>query len=162
MANSTQKIRSEIADEVFYGIPSEKERKKMSPRELAKLLSECEKNTPKFILIEHELNIRIVKEQSKPAYLAVVMAIVGVILGWLLSQWQPFISPTSLDIIAKHIQSNMESDYIIDSQDKTLQLKTTPPIKPENATIEASTKKVDKTIGTLNDQKKQITQQQQN
>ena len=89
MTNSTQKIRSEIADEVFYDIPSDKERKKMSPRELAKLLSECEKDTPKYILIEHELNIRIVKEQSKPVYFGVAMAIIGVILGWLLGQWKP-------------------------------------------------------------------------
>ncbi|MBU4462458.1 MAG: hypothetical protein KKB05_00740, partial [Proteobacteria bacterium] len=54
-----QKEREKIADDVFYNIPPDKERKKMSPRELAKLLSKCEKDSPEYILLEHELNIRI-------------------------------------------------------------------------------------------------------
>ena len=89
MGKNLQKMRGEIADEVFYNIPPDKERKKMSPRELAKLLSECEKDSPKYILLEHELNIRIAQVQARPVYFSVLMTIVGIILGWLLAQWQP-------------------------------------------------------------------------
>jgi len=88
MKNNTKKIRTEIANDVFHGIPPDSVRKKMSPMELAVLLSECEeKNSPKYILIEHELKIRIVKKQSKTAYIGMVMAFVGIILGWALSKW---------------------------------------------------------------------------
>ena len=89
MEKKHQKMRGEIADKVFFDIPPDKERKKMSPRELAKLLSVCEKDTPKYILLEHELNIRIAQVQARPAYLSIFMTIVGIILGWLLGQWHP-------------------------------------------------------------------------
>jgi len=83
-------IRSEIADKVFYDLPSDKERNQMTPKQLAKLLSECqEKDSPKYILLSHEMNIRIAQVQTKPVYWSIVMTIVGVILGWILSQWQP-------------------------------------------------------------------------
>ena len=51
MKNKNQKMRDEIAKEIFYGIPPDSERKKMSPEELAILLSECEKNSPKYFLV---------------------------------------------------------------------------------------------------------------
>ena len=84
-----QKEREKIADDVFYNIPPDKERKKMSPRELAKLLSKCEKDSPEYILLEHELNIRIAKVQARPVYFSVLMTLVGIIFGWLLGQWKP-------------------------------------------------------------------------
>jgi hypothetical protein len=80
MKKNSQEIREEIADEVFHNIPPDKERKKMSSRELAKLLSECQKGSPAYILFEHELNIRLVNMQIKPVYYGLGVTIIGIIV----------------------------------------------------------------------------------
>ncbi len=59
------------------------------------------------------------------------MAIIGIILGWLLSQWQPFKDPASLDVTAKHIGRTIKSDFTIESQDKIQQPKIALPLKSE-------------------------------
>lgn len=61
MNTENQKMRKEIANEIFHGIPPSGKRQKMSAEDLAVLLSDCKPDTPKYILIEHELNLRIVK-----------------------------------------------------------------------------------------------------
>ena len=77
--------------EGFNGIlESERDRRKMSPGQLAIRLSECEKDSPAYILLSHELNRRIAKIQAFPVYLSIIMTIVGIFLGWLLAQWKPF------------------------------------------------------------------------
>jgi hypothetical protein len=84
-----RQVREEIGDKVFHNIPSDKARKGMNPRRLSVLLSGCEKNSPAYILVEHELNRRIAKIQALPAYIGVVSGFVGVILGaWLNSAFQ--------------------------------------------------------------------------
>ena len=89
MNTKNQKTRSEIANEIFHGFPDQGKRQKMSAEELAVLLSECENNTPKYILIDHELNLRIIKEQNKITLLtglgAAVIGVIGIIIGALLS-----------------------------------------------------------------------------
>ncbi|WP_152495401.1 hypothetical protein [Desulfococcus multivorans] len=88
MDTDVQKERTEIFDEVWYGIPPVVDRRKMSSEKLAILLSECEKDTPKYILIEHELNMRIAKEQAIPGYYSAIAVIIGTILGWFLSNFR--------------------------------------------------------------------------
>ena len=89
MNTNNQKIRSEIANEVFYDLPPLKERQRMTAEELAILLSDCEVNTPKYILIEHELNLRIVKEQNKTTlktgFGSAIIGLLGILVGALLS-----------------------------------------------------------------------------
>ena len=82
MKKNQQKMREEIGDEVFDGIPPDNKRRTMSPRDLAKLLLDCEKNTPKYILVEHELNLRIANTQARATLIAsVISGLVGAIAG---------------------------------------------------------------------------------
>jgi len=93
--------------EGFEGIvESEGERKKMSSAQLAIRPSECERDSPAYILFEHELNRRIAHVQALPAYLSPIMTIVGIFVGWGLAQWKPFELKTSLDIVAEHIKKH--------------------------------------------------------
>lgn len=89
MDTENQRIRTEIANEVFHDIPPSNKRQKMSAEELAILLSGCKPDTPKYILIEHELNLRIVKEQNKTTLLAAsitaISGVIGILIGVLLS-----------------------------------------------------------------------------
>jgi hypothetical protein len=61
----------------------------MSPEKLAILLSQQQAGTPAAILVEHELNLRIAKVQSRATYVGVVAALVGTIVGAVL---QPMLS----------------------------------------------------------------------
>lgn len=74
-------------DSVFENVndlPSDKERKSMSEKKLAVLLSNCKATTPAYILIEHELNRRIAKIQAMPTYIGIISGLAGVALGaWL-------------------------------------------------------------------------------
>lgn len=75
-------MREDIADEVYYGIPPDNERRNMSPKELAKILFECDKDSPKYILVEHELNLRIANTQARATLIAsVISGLVGAIAG---------------------------------------------------------------------------------
>ena len=76
----------------FHDIPHPKERASMSPEKLAIVLSECTKDSPQYILVSHELNVRIAKVQSRAAYGAAFLGLGGVVLGAFLAmasvQWQ--------------------------------------------------------------------------
>ena len=65
MSTKDQDHRAEIANEVFHGIPSPHKRAKMSPEELAIILSTRDKDSAVYILLSHELNLKIAKLQSK-------------------------------------------------------------------------------------------------
>jgi len=88
--------REEIANEVWHDIPPQSERAKMSPEQLSILLSSCEKDSPKYTLLSHELNMRIAKEQSKATLeagrysgnAAILAALLTLILGYLLGSSQ--------------------------------------------------------------------------
>ncbi len=107
------KTRKEIAVEVFHGIPPKRKRRKMTSEDLAILLSECEKDTPKYTIVSHELNLRIVKEQNRPIYIGIIITLIGFFVVWFLSQWQPFNqsdNSIALDITAQHIQGQTKTD----------------------------------------------------
>lgn len=73
----------------YYDIPALGELRSMSFVELAELLSSCAKNSPKFLVVEHELKNRFAKDQAKinlpnmlwAAALAGVFAIAGAVVG---------------------------------------------------------------------------------
>ena len=60
-----RKAAEEAFEQGFHGIPSPQERAKMSAEKLAIELSKQEKCSPPYILLEHELNLRLAKEQAK-------------------------------------------------------------------------------------------------
>jgi hypothetical protein len=66
---TTAKIERQAAEEAFeqgfHGIPDPKQRAIMSPEMLAIELFKLEKGSPPYILLEHELNLRLAKEQAK-------------------------------------------------------------------------------------------------
>jgi hypothetical protein len=90
MSADNQNTRSEIANKIFHDIPTQGERQKMSAQELAILLSESKDGKPAYILIEHELNLRIIKEQNKITLItglsAAFIGLIGIVIGALLSR----------------------------------------------------------------------------
>lgn len=87
---------------------------KMTTLEIAETMSELAKhgniNSPAYILLEQELKYRVAKVQALPAYLSIIMTIVGIFLGWALSQYKPFELKTSFDIVAEHIQKHDKAE----------------------------------------------------
>ncbi|MFZ2301058.1 MAG: hypothetical protein WAW10_04190 [Gallionella sp.] len=80
-------------DQGFHGIPSPHERAKMSPEKLAILLSQQQSDTPAYILVEHELNLRIASVQSqatlRSGWLGLLGALLGAALGFFLGTLSP-------------------------------------------------------------------------
>jgi hypothetical protein len=74
----------------WHGVPDPQKRASMSPEDLAIELSKIEdSNSPPYILLSHELNLRLAKEQSKATYIGIVSGLAGVVLGaWLNSYFQ--------------------------------------------------------------------------
>ena len=79
----------DIVANVEFALPSESTRRRMSPLNLAILLSQQATGSPQYILIEHELNKRIARVQSRAAYWAAASASAGIVLGWFLNQMTP-------------------------------------------------------------------------
>lgn len=83
----------EAFSEGFHGLPSEKERGAMSVLRLAELLSTQKLGSIAYIVLEHELNLKIAKVQAKATlssgWLGLVgsisAALLGVALGYFLS-----------------------------------------------------------------------------
>lgn len=71
----------------WEGVPKTKDRKYMSAEKLAILLSKQEKGTPQYILLEHELNIRLANIQSRATYVGIVAGLAGTIVGAILTVW---------------------------------------------------------------------------
>lgn len=69
----------------FHDLPPPEERARMSTEDLAILLSQCEPKTPAHILVAHELDLRIAREQSgatwKAAGLGFLAALIAAVLG---------------------------------------------------------------------------------
>ena len=94
---STDNLSGEEAfEQGFHGIPDPQKRAKMSPEKLAIELSKQEKDSPPYILLEHELNLRLAKEQSEATreagryggHAAVLAALLTAIIGYLLGSSQ--------------------------------------------------------------------------
>lgn len=94
---STEEIEHEVAQEAleqgFYNLPNSRERARMSPQKLAILLSQQETGTPAYILVEHELDLRIASVQSKATvragWLGLIGALFGATLGFFLGTLSP-------------------------------------------------------------------------
>lgn len=92
-----QQDAEEAFEQGFHGIPHPNERAKMSPEKLAIALSNLEKESPPYILLEHELNLRLAKEQSKATlssgWLGLIGSIsaslFGVVLGYFIGTLSP-------------------------------------------------------------------------
>lgn len=76
----------------YHGIPDAGKLSAMSFSELASLLSSCEKESPKFLVVERELKKHLAKDQAKinlpnmlwAACIGGAFALAGVVLGWYL------------------------------------------------------------------------------
>jgi hypothetical protein len=83
----------DILCEAQYGIPTERARRRMSPLQLADILTSPALDDTARKLIEHELNVRIAQIQSRAAYWAAVAAtastLLGIAIGWYLNKLTP-------------------------------------------------------------------------
>ena len=72
----------------FHGVPNPELRAVMSPEKLAIELSKLEQDSPPYILLEHELNLRLAKEQAKATlnagWLGAVSTLFAVVLAFVL------------------------------------------------------------------------------
>ena len=78
----------EAFDRVFHGMPPSAERKKMSPENLALEIAKHKGGSPAYILLSHELDRRIAKDQAIATWQAAILgglfALGSVALGaWL-------------------------------------------------------------------------------
>ena len=83
----------EAMEQGFHDIPHPKERASMSPEKLAIVLSGCAKDSPQYILVSHELNVRIAKVQSRDQYGAALFGLGGVVLGAFLAAFLQQLQP---------------------------------------------------------------------
>ncbi|MHC9063387.1 hypothetical protein ACYX34_11945 [Nitrospira sp. CMX1] len=85
--------QEEAMMQTFHGLPDPLERAQMSPERLAILLSEQQTGTPAYILIEHELDLRITSVQSnatiRSARLGLIGTLLGTVIGWFLGTLSP-------------------------------------------------------------------------
>jgi hypothetical protein len=85
MSTSPEKKEESAFNHAFYGIPNEQEREAMSVLDLAELLSPLEKDSVPYIVLSHELSLKIAKDQAKLSHRSVkvagVFTIVGAVVG---------------------------------------------------------------------------------
>ncbi|MGB7420802.1 MAG: hypothetical protein WA917_02870 [Comamonas sp.] len=80
----TMKIKNaeeEAFEQGFYGIPDPKIRAKMSPERLAIELSNQEKGSSAYLLLEHELHLRIASIQANATQAAGRYGVLAAVLG---------------------------------------------------------------------------------
>ena len=77
--------------EGFHDLPSEKERKAMSVLALAEVLATRKKDSPAYIVLDHELNLKIAKVQAKATlnagWLGAGATIIAVLIGFALGYY---------------------------------------------------------------------------
>ena len=74
----------------FHGIPDDHRLAAMTFAELAEQLSLCDKDTPKYLVVERELKAHLAKDQARAnrenvligAGIGLLSGLAGVILGW--------------------------------------------------------------------------------
>ena len=62
---STDEVKQDAFVHAFHGLPNEMERESMSVLRLAELLAGVERDSTAYIVLSHELNLKIAKLQSK-------------------------------------------------------------------------------------------------
>lgn len=87
----------------WEGIPIARERNKMSIERLAILLSKQEKDSRPYILLSHELNVRIANIQAKASYRGAAIGLAGAIVGAILT--------TTIPVIIPHLNSIYQRCY---------------------------------------------------
>lgn len=96
-AETERRLAEEAFEQGFHGIPDPGKRAGMSQEKLAIELSRLEKGSPPYILLEHELNLRLAKEQAKATLSAgwlgasatVLAVFIAAALGYLAGTSQP-------------------------------------------------------------------------
>jgi len=126
-----QKLFDETVRRIQTGLPQKAERDKMPIEGLAVLLAKFPKNSPEFILVEHELNMRILNIQNRPAYIAIFVTALGFFVVWALSQWHPFESPKTTYVTANctHQKEYTPTNNQGSTKESQPQQKNLPPIK---------------------------------
>ena len=83
--NKSRSSEEESFYEGFHGLKSPEEREAMSVLELAELLAPLQKDTATYIVLSHELNLKIAKHQAKLNHRTVLIAgaftITGAVMG---------------------------------------------------------------------------------
>ena len=95
---SSEKDRTEqqeAFDRVFHGMPPNTEREKMSPENLALELTKHENSSPAYIILSHELSLRLAKEQSKATLSAGWLGAGATVIAVLLSAGIGYLAGTS-------------------------------------------------------------------
>ncbi len=96
-AENQRRAEEEAFEQGFHDIPDPRIRTGMSPEKLAIELSKLERGSPPYILLEHELNLRLAKEQAKATLSAgwlgagatVLAVFIAAGLGFLVGTSQP-------------------------------------------------------------------------
>ena len=77
----------------FHSLPHPSARKKMSVEKLAIILSGCAQGKAAYILIEHELNMRLAQEQSSATRWAALYGAVGALAAAGVGAWLTAVPP---------------------------------------------------------------------
>ena len=114
---ATKRLEEEEAmEQGFHDLPSTRERTAMSPQKLAILLATCEKDSPQYILVSHELNLRIAQVSSRATYGAAAVGLAGVVLGAFLAVAAPKLEKLWQDPAKVQDQGNAKRDHVGDNQ----------------------------------------------
>ena len=120
----------------FHGIPDSEKLNAMSFAELASLLSSCEKDSPKFLVVERELKKYIAKDQAAinlknilvGAFIGGVFGWAGVVIGFYLGKQEP--NPNTTEKIEKRQPNqNLPAAQPVEPITKTIPSRAQP-IKP--------------------------------
>jgi hypothetical protein len=74
-------------DDGFDGIPSSDETSTMTTRSLARLLSNTQSGSPAHVILSHELNLKIARDQSKATLRAGWIGFSGAIIAAAFTAW---------------------------------------------------------------------------
>lgn len=117
----------------FHDLPSPADRASMSPERLAILLSERKKDSPAYILVSHELNLRIAEVQARATTNASYLGIVGALLGAILGA-------AGTVILTSWLQNHQVKDGEKNDENKTTQ--------PESKANSDSASKINSSVNT--------------
>jgi hypothetical protein len=94
-AEIERQAEQEAFDRVFHGMPPKTEREKMSPENLALELAKHQSGSPAYIILSHELSLRLAKEQSKATLSAGWLGAGATVIAVLLSAGIGYLAGTS-------------------------------------------------------------------
>lgn len=92
LGSRSEEFEREV-EQAFYDLPDPQSRAQMSPEKLAILLSKQQAGTPAYILVEHELDLRIASIQSRATVRSGWLGLIGALLGATLGFYLGTLSP---------------------------------------------------------------------